>query len=183
MAGSRSPRRLSRTTPFRGRIFRVEQDRVRLGTGRTTTLEIVRHPGSVVLIAQPTRRSIILIRQYRYAVGRWMWELPAGSMDPGERAAHAARRECEEEIGLTPRRLIRLATLYPTPGFCDERMIFFRCERLVMALRPAHLDEDEQIEPRELSLAEAHRLVTRRRIIDMKTVLGLRLAMGTRADL
>ena len=181
MSASRAPRRLSRTTPFRGRIFRIEQDQVRLSNGRKTTLEIVRHPGSVVLIAQPTRRSIILIRQYRYAIGRWIWELPAGSMNAGERAPHAARRECEEEIGLTPRRLIRIATLYPTPGFCDEKMIFFRCEQLVKPTRPAHLDEDEQIEPREFSIAAAHRLVDRGQVIDMKTVLGLRLVGRARA--
>jgi ADP-ribose pyrophosphatase len=168
-------------TPFRGRIFHVDRDRVRLSNGRTTTLEIVRHRGSVVLIAQPTRRSIILIRQYRYAIRRWIWELPAGSIDAREGAAHAARRECEEEIGLTPRRLTRLTTLYPTPGFCDEKMIFFRCEQLVTPRRPAHLDEDEQIEPREFSLAEAQRLVARGQIIDMKTVLGLRLVGGIRA--
>ena len=81
MAAERAPRRQTRVVAFRGRIFRVEQDLVRLSNGRTTTLEIVRHPGSVVLIAQPTRDTLILIRQYRYAIRKWIWELPAGSIE------------------------------------------------------------------------------------------------------
>ena len=125
-----TPKRLGRTVPFEGRVFRVEQDRVRLPNGRDATLDIVRHRGSVVLIPQPSRREIILIRQYRYAIGKWIWELPAGTLDPGESARTAARRECAEEIGLSPGKVEKLAELYPTPGFCDEVMVFYRCSAL-----------------------------------------------------
>jgi len=175
MAAERAPRRQTRVVAFRGRIFRVEQDLVRLSNGRTTTLEIVRHPGSVVLIAQPTRDTLILIRQYRYAIRKWIWELPAGSIERGEKPADAARRECEEEIGLSPRRVRRIATFYPTPGFCDERMDFFLCERLEPLRKPAALDEDEQIQPRTFSVKGVHRLIETGGIIDMKTVVGLGL--------
>src|SRR5437868_6395 len=99
------PRRLSRSIEFTGRVFRVERDRVRLSNGRETTLDIVRHRGSVVLIPQPSPDELILIRQYRYAIGRWIWELPAGTLDAGEASAPAARRECAEEIGLWPGRV------------------------------------------------------------------------------
>ena len=99
-----APKRLSRTIPFTGRVFRIESDRVGLSNGRTVTLDIVRHRGSVVLIPQPSRGEVILVRQYRYAIGKWIWELPAGTLDPGESARAAARRECAEEIGLSPRR-------------------------------------------------------------------------------
>ena len=143
--------------------------------GREVTLDLVRHRGSVVMIPQPSRRQVILIRQYRYAIRRWIWELPAGSLEPGEAPRAAARRECREEIGLTPRRLTRLTALYPTPGFCDEVMIFYRCEDLVRPGRAVAVDPDEQIEPRVFSLTEARRLVTNGEILDMKTVLGLRL--------
>ena len=95
---------------------------MRLPNGRTATFDIVRHRGSVVLIAQPTRQSVVLIRQFRYAIGQWVWELPAGSLERGERPDKAARRECEEEIGMSPRRISKVAALYPTPGFCDEIM-------------------------------------------------------------
>ena len=74
-------RRLSHTVPFSGRVFRVERDRVRLSNGRTTTLDVVRHRGSVVLIPQPSSDDVILIRQYRYAIGRWIVSFRQGCMN------------------------------------------------------------------------------------------------------
>ena len=169
------PKRLNRTIVFRGRVFHVEQDRVRMPNGRTVQLDIVRHRGSVVLIPQPSPDEVVLIRQYRYAIGRWIWELPAGSLDPGEAPLRAARRECQEEIGLVPRKVTRLASYYPTPGFCDEIMIFYRCERLERPSKAAAHDPDEQIEPRVFSLRQARRLIARGEIVDMKTISGLGL--------
>jgi ADP-ribose pyrophosphatase len=172
---TRKPKRLSSRVTFTGRVFHVDRDRVRLSYGRTTTLDIVRHRGSVVLIPQPSATEVILIRQFRYAIGQWVWELPAGTLDPGERAAAAARRECAEEIGLWPKRIEKLGAFYPTPGFCDEIMIYYRCRNLVAPPRPVHLDPDEQIEPRSVSLARARALIARGEIVDMKTVVGLSL--------
>ena len=169
------PRRLSRREVYKGRIFRMEIDRVRLSNSRTVSLELVRHPGSVVLLAQPSPGRIYLIRQYRYVIRRWIWELPAGSREPRESPAACARRECEEEIGLTPGRVRRLTALYPTPGFCDEIMAFFHCTDLRPPRRDIERDVDEQIEPRVLTLAAARALVARREIVDMKTVVGLGL--------
>jgi ADP-ribose pyrophosphatase len=163
------------TVVFKGPVFRVERERVRLSNGRTATLDVVRHRGSVVLIPQPSPREIVLVRQYRHAIGRWIWELPAGSLDPGEAPRRAARRECEEEIGLTPRRLTRLGVFYPTPGFCDEVMIFYRCEQLAAPRRPAALDEDEQLEPRVFALSAVRQMIGRGEVVDMKTVVGLHL--------
>ena len=167
-------RRAGRTV-FSGPVFRVERERVRLSNGRTVTLDIVRHRGSVVLVPLPSTRDVILIRQYRHAIRRWIWELPAGSLDPGERTDRAARRECQEEIGLSPRRLTRLGEFYPTPGFCDEVMIFYRCEHLVRPRRPAALDPDEQLEPRVFPLAAVRRMIAAGEIVDMKTVVGIGL--------
>jgi ADP-ribose pyrophosphatase len=169
------PRKLSRTIAFSGRVFRVERDRVRLSNGRTTTLDIVRHRGSVVLIPQPSPDEVILIRQFRYAIGRWIWELPAGTLDAGETARTAARRECEEEIGLTPGRIRKVGAFYPTPGFCDERMFYYVCSDLKTPVRPVAQDLDEQIEPRSFSLRRLRALIARGDIADMKTVVGLGL--------
>ncbi len=169
------PRRVSRRVVYRGRVFRVEQDRIALPDGRTVVQDIVRHARSVVLLPQPSRFEIILIRQYRHAIGRWIWELPAGSLDAGERPRSAARRECEEEVGLTPRRIERLVTAYPTPGFCDEEMIFYRCTDLVRPRRPRARDPDELLEARVFTMAQARRLVDARRVRDMKTAMGLSL--------
>lgn len=168
---------LARTTIYAGRIIQVEIDVVKLPTGHTVDMEIVRHPGSVVLLPVPQPGSIILIRQYRYTIDRWIWELPAGSLKRNEDPDAAAARECEEEIGLVPGKLTRLRGYYPTPGFCDEEMIYYRCEDL----RPpapdstARQDEDEVIEPRTFTLAEARGLVESGEIVDLKTLAGLTL--------
>ncbi len=171
------PRRTRRRVVFSGPIFRVERDTVTLPNGRSKHMDIVRHRGSVVLLPQPAPGQVILIRQYRYVIGKWIWELPAGSLERGESPTAGARRECAEEIGLVPGRVRRVGVFYPTPGFCDERMIFFRCSALRRPGRPRAGDEDEQIEPRAMTLARAWRLVVQGEIIDMKTVLGLVLLM------
>lgn len=168
---------LARTTVHKGRVFEIEIDVVKLPTGHTVDMEIVRHPGSVVLIPIPAPGSIILIRQYRYTIDRWIWELPAGSLKPKEDPDQAAARECEEEIGLVPGRLTRLGGYYPTPGFCDEEMIYYRCEDL-RAPAPdstARKDVDEEIEPRTFTLQEARALVASGEIVDLKTLAGLSL--------
>ena len=175
MPKSQRPRTLSRSLAFTGRVFRVERDRVRLSNGRETTLDIVRHRGSVVLIPQPSPDEVILIRQYRHAIRRWIWELPAGTLEMGEAPRAAARRECEEEIGLTPKRVRQIGAFYPTPGFCDERMIYYVCTDLRPPTRPVAQDLDEQIEPRSFSLRRVRALIARADIVDMKTVVGLSL--------
>ncbi len=171
-------RQPKRTTIYQGRVFRVERDRVTLPGGRVATMEAVRHGGSVVLIPQPAPGQVILIRQYRYVIDRSIWELPAGSLEAGESPAGGARRECEEEIGLRPRAMERLGVYYPTPGFCDERMVFYACRDLVRPRHPAAQDPDEQIEPRTFTMRQAWDLVRRGEIVDMKTILGLAMISG-----
>lgn len=168
---------LARTTVYKGRIFQLDIDVVTLPTGHTLNMEIVRHPGSVVLLPIPEPGKVILIRQYRYTIDRWIWELPAGSLKPGENPDHAAARECEEEVGLAPGKVTRLRGYYPTPGFCDEEMIFYRCEDLrpPAADSTVRKDDDEEIEPRAFTLAEARDLVASGEIVDLKTVAGLSL--------
>src|SRR5437879_735468 len=115
---------------FEGRVFSVDVETIRLPNGRDHELAIVRHNPSVVLLAMPDEGRVILVRQYRHSIRRDLWELPAGSIDRGESPEAAARRECEEEIGRVPHRVERLYGLYPTPGYCDEEMIFFRATDL-----------------------------------------------------
>ena len=168
---------LARTTVYKGRIFQLEIDVVKLPTGHTIDMEIVRHPGSVVLLPIPEPGTIILIRQYRYTIDRWIWELPAGSLKPGEDPDTAAARECEEEIGLAPAKITRLRGYYPTPGFCDEEMIYYRCEDLRQPApdSTAKKDDDEEIEPRTFTLDQARALVMSGEIVDLKTLAGLTL--------
>ncbi|MFN8062914.1 MAG: NUDIX hydrolase [Vicinamibacterales bacterium] len=150
-------------------------DRVRLPHGRELDLEVVRHPASVVIVPMASPTDVVLIRQYRYVIDRWVWELPAGSVDGGEDTDAAARRECHEEIGLRPTDVQLLARLFPTPGYCDEEMFFYRASGLERPGEDAAKDEDEVIEPRVFSLDEARAMVARGDIIDMKTVVGLSL--------
>lgn len=171
------PRLVSRTPIYDGRVFRVEVDRVTLPNGHTLDLELVRHAGSVVLLPIPEPGTIILIRQYRYTVGRDIWELPAGGIKPGEDLAVAAARECEEEIGLAPHQVTLIGSYYPTPGICDELMHFFTCQDLRPPApdSPAQKDEDEDIEPRTFTVNEARALIARGEVVDLKTVAGLAL--------
>ena len=170
--------RLTSTTHYTGRIFSITADRVRLPNGRESTMEIVNHRGSVVLVPMTDAGHVVLIRQYRYALDRWIWELPAGSLDPGEDPAAAAARECAEEIGLVPGGVEFVGSWYPTPGFCTEVMNYFRLTDL---REPdpdgpqVHKDEDEDIRVRVCSLAEARAMVARGEIVDLKTAWGLTL--------
>lgn len=170
-------RLLERREAFTGRIFRVEVDRVRLPTGHEVPMEIVRHPGSVVLLPIPSPGSVILIRQYRYTLGRYIWELPAGSLKPGEDPDAAAARECEEEIDLVPGRIERVRTFYPTPGFCDEAMTYYRCLQLGprAADSTARRDDDEDIEPHTFTLEDVRAMIASGEIVDLKTVAGVSL--------
>ena len=170
--------RLSSTESFNGRIFTVTVDRVTMPNGRTVTLDMVRHRGSVVLIPMEDDKRVVLIRQYRYALDRWIWELPAGSLDAGEDAATAAARECEEEIGLVPGRVEFAWAWYPTPGFCTEVMNYYRVSNLRERGAdepPAHTDEDEDIRVHVFALDEARAMVRRGDIVDLKTAWGLTL--------
>ena len=166
---------LATQTVFAGKVFDVDRDRVRMPNERTVTVDVVRHAKSVVLIPVPEPGRVILIRQYRYPVNAFLWELPAGSVDDGESPEQAAARECHEEIGLVPSTVVRLSAMFPTPGYCDEEMIFYRVSGLETSDRPAEVDEDEDIESRTFELRDAREMVRRGEIVDMKTLVGLTL--------
>jgi ADP-ribose pyrophosphatase len=167
--------RLSHERVYDGKVFDVDRDRVRMPNGREVTVDVVRHALSVVLVPVPEPGQVILIRQYRYPINAFLWELPAGSVDEGESPEDAAARECHEEIGQVPGTVVRLGAMYPTPGYCDESMIFYRLSNLEEPTSEAALDEDEDIESRVFDLREARDMIRRGEIVDMKTVIGLGL--------
>jgi ADP-ribose pyrophosphatase len=165
---------------FTSRVFSVEVVRKRFPNGAEHEITAVRHNPSVVLVPIADDGGVVLIRQFRATVDKELWELPAGSLKPGEEPADAAMRECEEEIGLVPGQLERIRGLYPAPGFCDEELIFFIARRLTPPPpdSPHHPDEDEYIEKKTVSLAEARDMVARGDIVDLKTAYGLTLIQG-----
>ena len=170
-----SAEKLNSDRVFQGKVFNVDRDRVRMRNGREVTVDIVRHSQSVVLVPMTDPGHVTLVKQFRYAVNADLWELPAGSVDEGETPEQAARRECHEEIGLVPSTIVRLSALYPTPGYCDEQMIFFRVSGLTETDEQAHVDEDEDIDARTFELRDAREMIRRGEIVDLKTIVGLAL--------
>jgi ADP-ribose diphosphatase len=163
---------------FRGRIFTVQIETIDLPKGGALAAEIIRHPGSVVIIPMTESGGLLLVRQYRHAIGRSVWELPAGSLKPGEDVERAAIRECHEEIGMIPSRVEHVGSFFPTPGYCDEQMHFFTATGLRMAGaddEAAQQDEDEDIEAHAFSRAEVAAMMKAGEIIDLKTLAGLAL--------
>ena len=162
---------------YSGRVFAVEVGRRRFPDGQEHEVAIVRHAPSVVLIPLEADGRVVLIQQYRASVDRVLWEFPAGRVDEGESPEEAARRECEEEIGRVPANVERLGAFYPTPGYCDEQLIFFR----VSDLRepppdsPHRPDEDEDIAAYRVSVDEARAMLQRGDIVDLKTAYALAL--------
>jgi ADP-ribose pyrophosphatase len=164
-------------TVFKGRIFTVTIETIDLPKGGELKAEIVRHAPSVVIVPVTDAGEVVLVRQYRHAIGRWAWELPAGSADAGEDPERAAIRECHEEIQLIPSALQRLGAFFPTPGYCDEEMHFFRATGLRTPADDeiAEPDEDEDIETRAFTRGELQSMIASGEIIDLKTVAGLAL--------
>lgn len=162
---------------YKGRVFSVEVERRRFPNGQEHEVAIVRHPPSVVLLPTADDGRLILIRQYRPSIDREIWEVPAGSVDAGESPDEAAVRECEEEIGLVPRRVERIRGLFPAPGFCSEELIFYKVSDLQQppADSTRKPDEDEDIHSRTVTIDEARAMVERGEIVDLKTAYGLTL--------
>lgn len=162
---------IGRRTVFAGKLLTVFRDRVRLPGGATAVREVVQHPGSVGLIPVDRRGRVVLVRQYRHAVGIELWEIPAGTAEPGETPAQTAARELEEETGYRAGRWVELGAAYLVPGWCTERMAFFRAERLrpTAARRPA----DETLSAGAFSPEALRALRAGGEIRDAKTLLGL----------
>ena len=148
---------------FKGRVFSVEVSRRRFPNGRRHEVAIVRHAPAVVVIPIDGDGKVVLVKQYRAAIDRELWEVPAGSVDADETTDAAARRECEEETGRVPARVERLGAWFPTPGYCDEEMIFFRATDLRPPPKhsPHKPDPDEDITAQPFTLVEARAMVAR----------------------
>ena len=162
---------------YKGRVFSVDVETIHSPDGRAHVVETVRHRPSVVLLPMPDAGHVVLVRQYRHSVGLHLWELPAGGVNEGESAEAAAARECEEETALAPGLVERIRGLFPAPGFCDEELVYFRLSDLHAPApdSPHTHDDDEYIEVKVFTVAEAKAMVEQGEIRDMKTAYGLTL--------
>lgn len=161
----------SRRAIHRGAVVDLGLETVRLPNREILALEIVRHPGGAVAAAQDDRGRVALIRQFRHAAGGWIWEFPAGILEPGEAPLEAAKRELREETGCTAAAWQPLGTLLTTPGFCTERLHLFRATGLTLAA--ADLQPHEFIETHWLELPQAIAMANRGEIVDAKTLAVL----------
>jgi ADP-ribose pyrophosphatase len=163
---------------FEGPLFRVLRDRLIEPGGREATRDIVRHNGSVVILAMDNAKKkkdpwIVMERQYRHAANQFLWELPAGKLEPGEEALTGAKRELEEETGYRAKKWKPLVKYYASPGFLGESMIVFVAEGLVAG--DAHPEDDERIELRLVKLSEVLKMIEKGAILDGKTLSSVLL--------
>jgi ADP-ribose pyrophosphatase len=157
-------------------IFWVTQDHALDPGGFEMHRAIVQHVGSAVMMAVDGRNRILLVRQYRLPVRAYLWELPAGRLDPGETALQAARRELVEETGYRARSWKKLGRMIPSPGYVAEMMNIFLARDLVKGeARPM---EDERIESRWFSAREVGAMIAAGKIFDAKTIVGFHLFQG-----
>ena len=176
--------RISTRRMYTGRIIHLDIDTVRFPNGTTGELEMIRHPGATAVVpflSDPGGEDpqILLIRQYRYAAERYLYEVPAGRLDPGEAPDACARRELKEETGCVAERVEHLTTIYTTPGFTDEKIHVFMAVGLTRG--EVAREADEFIEVETMALSGALSLIERGEIVDGKTVVALLYAAGFRA--
>ncbi len=169
---------LSSETVYKGKVFSVTSDEVREPGDVVARRDVVRHNGSVVVLAvdttaQPDDPGILLIRQYRYAAGKFLLELPAGRIEPGEEYLAAAKRELIEETGYRAARWSKHTTYYASPGFLSEAMNIVLAEDLTFG--DAAPEDDERIEIRMTPLSEVLRMIHNGEIEDGKTLIGVLL--------
>jgi ADP-ribose pyrophosphatase len=171
-------RTLSSKTVYKGKVFWVTSDEVLEPGGIRVRRDVVRHNGSVVILAidaskNPEDPDILLIRQYRHAAGQFLFEIPAGRIEPGEKLLPAAKRELLEETGYRARKWSRLVQYYASPGFVAESMDILLAEDLVHAPGEGTPDEDERIEVHPTPLSEAVRLALTGKLHDGKSLIGI----------
>ena len=158
-------------TAFRGKIIDVDVERVRLPNGRRVELEVIRHPGGAAAVAIDERRRVCLLRQYRHVAGGWLWEIPAGKLDPGEGPAVTAERELTEEAGLMAATWDSLGRIHSSPGVFAEVIHLF----LARGLSEVDLGHgaDEVIEVHWVALDKVLDWCLDGTITDAKTLIGL----------
>ena len=153
-------------------IFFTEN--ITLPNGVTLDMEIIRHPGAAAIVPLMDDHTVLLLKQYRHAVGGFIWEIPAGTLDPGEDARQCAERELIEETGYAADHFERLAEITPLPAYSDERIHLFLATGLAQAAQK--LDEDELLYVHRIDLTRAMKMIIQGEIQDAKTIIGLQLA-------
>jgi ADP-ribose pyrophosphatase len=164
-------RTLSSRLLHEGKSFSFKTDQVELPNGRTTTRDVVDHPGAVAIVPVLDDSRLVLVRQFRYAAGRELLEIPAGTLERGEKPDDCASRELREETGYEADSMRRLLSCFTAPGYSNEVIHLY----VATGLRRGEMEteEDEEIEVEEVGLDEALRMIEENRIEDAKTIVGV----------
>jgi len=159
---------------WQGRVFDFEVEEAVLPNGRRTRIEVVRHPGSSAIVPVQNDHSVLLLRQYRPAIGRFIWEIPAGTMLRGENPLDCAKRELQEECGVVGAQFEKIGEVLVAPGYSDERIHLF----LATELTPSdqHLDEDECLEIHSFHFGEITAMIGKGEIQDAMSIVALQMA-------
>ncbi len=163
-------RTIGTTHVWQGHTIRVRVDEVERPDGRHTTRDVVEHPGAVAILAWDGER-LAMVRQWRHATGQHLLEIPAGTLEPDEAPDATARRELAEEVSLAAATWVEGPRVYTAPGFCDELMYLYLATDLTEAT--GHADEDEELEPSWMTLADALAAIDDGRIMDGKTIAAV----------
>lgn len=163
---------MARKHIFKGRVIDVGTEDVTLPSGVTVTLDVIKHPGASLVVPIDAEGRILMIKQWRHCAGGWLWECPAGTLNPGETPEQCARREVTEEAGVVAGKLDHAGFIFTAPGFCDEKIHIWIATELTAA--PEHHDDDEVItEVKPIHLEECLAMAARGEIHDAKTLCGL----------
>ena len=164
-------KKLSSKELFDGRVIRVTVDTVQLENGKTSTREVVHHHGGACILPVDEDGNVTLVRQFRYALGEEVWELPAGKLEAGEDPFEAAKRELSEECGLTADHYLDLGVVYPTVGYDSEKIYLWAATGLHQTAQ--HLDEGEFLDVIKMPFDEALARVLDGTFRDSKTQIAL----------
>ena len=161
-------------TIYDGRVFKLVTENVTLENGTTTDMEFIEHPGAAAIIPFLDDSRILLLKQYRHALKKDIWEIPAGTLDPHEKIIDCAKRELIEETGYSGSGWHKLGEITPVPGYSNERIHIY----LATKLQPAeqHLDADEVIQVQEVEFKDALEMIGKGIIQDAKSIAGLFMA-------
>lgn len=156
---------------YTGKVVTLNIDTVTLPNGATIDLETIRHPGAAAVVPVKDDGTVVLIRQFRHAAGGFIYEIPAGKLQPGEDPLHCASRELEEEVGYRASSFELLSSIFTAPGFADEVIHVYKATGLTTGRQ--QLDPDEVLDIIEMPLAEAVNKIEDGTIRDAKTIVGL----------
>lgn len=162
------------TLIYTGRVFNVFQENITLPNDVRMNMDVIRHPGAAAIVPLTRNHTVIMLEQYRHAIGGAIWEIPAGTLDIGELPLSCAQRELTEETGYTASTWQKLGEITPVPGYSDERIQIFLATELTLSVQ--NLDSDEVLVVREVAFTEALKMISRGSIQDAKTICGLFMA-------